>query len=221
MAWILCIIVLLPARQACQLRRAPAVSSPPQSIGYFPHSRRCPPATIRLDIVQDLCTSCHCFSRAGPWEISYIEWHPLKTHRGPVPTSLPRSSEYCKHWKPSSPPFTGDPTSCIHFIRSFEDNIECRWSQYDTSRMAHLAEQCTWVRLHVLLSAACLCQLEQQYPCRLGNCWGTRFGDEVVIVDMWVTQLARRDKDLRLSRNMQTTFVHVTVPLRAWMPWPT
>ena len=86
--------------------------------------------------------------------------------------------------------------SYSRFIRAFEHNIE-RVIADDASRMAHLTQLCTGEAARVI-ECCVLMSPEIGYP-QARELLKDRFGDEVIIVDMWVKRLVGETSTLPLQ----------------------
>ena len=115
-------------------------SSPPTSVGYYPDSRRCPPANMYMPPVAT--------AREQPPGNSAPCTDTRSNSTGPCNDQLAQLIGVLQAPAVIIPTFSGDPISYQRFIRAFEDNVE-RVISDDASRLARVR-----ARLHASLSAA-------------------------------------------------------------------
>ena len=94
------------------------------------------------------------------------------------------------------PTFSGDPMSYQRFIRDFEDNVE-RVISDDASRLARLAQQCEGEAARII-ECCMLMPPELGYP-RARELLRSLFGDEIIIVDLWVRRLVGENRTVPLQ----------------------
>ena len=185
-----------------------AAPVPPESIGYFPDNRRCPPITQTTSVHPQSNTIAASREQA-PGKSATSSDTRSDTMR-PCTDQLATLVGALQAPKITIPAFNGDPMSYSRFIRAFEHNIE-RVITDDASRMAHLTQLCQGEAARVI-ECCVLMPPELGYP-QARELLKERFGDEVIIVDMWVKRLVGDTKALPLQEyadNLRACFGALT-----------
>ena len=176
-------VVACPPAEVCT-----AVSAPPHDIGYYLQSRWCPPTTTYTPPVVTV--------REQAPGTSAPSTNTCSDTTGPCNNQLAQLIRVLQEPKVTIPTFNSNPMSYQHFIRAFEDNV--KWVISDNAtRLAWLSQQCTSEAARVI-ECCMLMPPELGYP-RARELLRSRFGDEIIIVDLWVRRLVGQTKTLPLQ----------------------